>query len=94
MHDLSYGIRQSKTLKDFNKCLVEHENLVAKTLELERAKDLYFKDFWGEIKSLGAWGGDFILATSERSEADTRAYFLEKGFPVFLKYEELVLERV
>lgn len=93
MHGLSYGIGRSQTLETFNKYLIEHENLVAKTLELTRAKDLYFKDFWGEIKSLGAWGGDFILATSERSEAETRAYFLEKGFPTFLKYEELILER-
>lgn len=93
MHGLSYAIGRSQKLTDFNKYLVEHEKLVAKTLELERAKDLYFKDFWGEVKSLGAWGGDFVLATSERSEAETRAYFLEKGFPIFLKYEELILER-
>ena len=93
VNGLSYEIGRSQTLETFDKFLVEHENVVAKTLELNRAKDLYFKDFWGEIKSLGAWGGDFILATSERSAAETRAYFLEKGFPTFLKYEELILER-
>jgi len=93
MIGLSYAMGSADDLADFEECIVKHEKLIAKTLELERAKDLYFKDYWGEVKSLGAWGGDFVLVTSEESEEKTRAYFLEKGFPVFLKYEEMILER-
>lgn len=76
----------------FEKLLNQHENLVAITLHLQKAKDLYFKDFWGSVKSLGAWGGDFVLATSDRSEEETRKYFNEKGFEVFIKYEDLILK--
>lgn len=94
MIGLSYGIMRAKTLAEFESAVIEHEALIAKTLELERAKNLYFKDYWGEVKSLGAWGGDFVLVTSEETEEKTRAYFLEKGFSVFLKYEEMILERV
>lgn len=93
INGLSHAIGSAKNLIDFEKYLVEHENIVAKTLELERAKDFYFNDYWGEVKSLGAWGGDFVLVTSVESEEKTRAYFLEKGFSVFLNYEELILER-
>ena len=32
---------------------------------MPRAQDLYFPDFKGVIKSLGAWGGDFVLATQK-----------------------------
>ena len=80
----------AKTLTEFDAVLVEHEMLVSETIGLPRAKDLYFTDFWGEIKSLGAWGGDFVLVSSGRSGEETKAYFLEKGFEVFLGYEEIL----
>lgn len=89
--EISQAITQASTLIDFEKLLVEHEKIVASTLELQRAKNLYFSDYWSEIKSLGAWGGDFILATSDRSEEVTKKYFNEKGFEVVLKYDNLIL---
>lgn len=75
---------------EFEKLLEQHENLVAATLHLQKVKDLYFDDFWGGVKSLGAWGGDFVLATSDRSEKETQKYFNEKGFDVFIEYEDLI----
>ena len=78
-------------ISDFEKLIIKHENLVASVIELPRAKALFFNDFWGEIKSLGAWGGDFVMATSERSEAETMQYFSKKGFGTVVKYEDMVL---
>ena len=80
-----------KTLKGFERLMVEHENLVGAAIGLPRAKSLYFNDFWGEVKSLGAWGGDFVLATSNRTEEETKDYFNEKGFEVFIPYRDMVL---
>lgn len=77
-------------LATFDSLIREHEQWVASLLGLTRAKDLYFSDFSGEVKSLGAWGGDFVLATSDRPEQEVRAYFAAKGMDVFLRYEELV----
>lgn len=79
------------TLSDFEKHIVEHERLVASVIDLPRAKSLYFKDFWGEIKSLGAWGGDFVLVTSDRSLEETKQYFAERGFDTILKYDDLII---
>ena len=62
--------------------------MIAKNLQLQRAKMLYFSDFWGEVKSLGAWGGDFVLVTSDRSLETTRAYFQERGFEQFFRYQD------
>lgn len=87
---LTQQFLEAKTLAELDSILLEHEVLVSETLGLPRAKDLYFSDFWGEIKSLGAWGGDFVLVTSERSEAETRAYFLGKGLEVFMRWGEMV----
>ncbi len=81
----------AQTLADFDDLIRLHETLVAETIGLPRAKSLFFSDFWGEIKSLGAWGGDFVLATSDRPAEETRRYFNEMGFEVFLPFDELVL---
>jgi mevalonate kinase len=88
---LTQAFLDAFTLEEFDELIRRHEALVAGALGLQRAKELYFKDFWGEIKSLGAWGGDFVLATSSRSATETRQYFNEKGFDVFLPYNSLVL---
>ncbi len=81
----------AKTLKQFNKLIAKHETLVAKTIELSRAKDLYFKDYqFGEIKSLGAWGGDFIMATSDKPKDETIQYFKNKGFETVLSWDEMI----
>ena len=78
-------------LKSFEEAIVVHENLIAVLVQLPRAKTLYFNDFWGEIKSLGAWGGDFVLATSDRDAVETKKYFRSKGFETVLTYDEIIL---
>ncbi len=89
--DLTKQFLAVQTLAEFEELIREHEAMVAETIGLQRAKSLFFNDFWGEVKSLGAWGGDFVLATSGRSVEETRRYFNEKGFEVFLPFDELVL---
>ena len=83
----------AQTLPEFDELIRLHEELVAETIGLPRAKSLFFNDFWGEVKSLGAWGGDFVLATSDRPAEETRRYFNEKGFDVFLTFDDLILQR-
>ena len=90
MSDLTTAFLTASDLKTFDKLIVQHENLIASIIELPRAKTLYFADFWGEIKSLGAWGGDFVLATSDRNAVETKAYFSKKGFETVLEYDEMI----
>lgn len=87
------GNWQAPDFATFESLIAEHEQLVQSIIKQPRAKDLYFNDFWGEIKSLGAWGGDFVLATSDRSEAETREYFQHKGFDTVLRYDELIQQQ-
>ena len=81
---------RATTLLDFDNLIFEHEKLVQLATQLQRAKDTHFLDYWGEIKSLGAWGGDFVLATSNRSTEATKKYFSEKGFNTFFKFDEMI----
>ena len=62
--------------------------MIASMIGLPRTKDVFFADYVSEIKSLGAWGGDFVLATGDSS---TPEYFRQKGFDTILTYAEMVL---
>lgn len=50
-------------------------------LEQQTIQEALFEDFKGVIKSLGAWGGDFVLAPSKE---DPTNYFNERGYPIVL----------
>jgi mevalonate kinase len=78
----------TKTLYDFETLLDQHEHLVAKLIHQEPMKSKLFKDFEGSVKSLGAWGGDFVLVTSKSNPS---TYFKSKGFETVIPYSEMVL---
>ncbi|RZL45036.1 MAG: GHMP kinase [Pedobacter sp.] len=78
------GVNQSQ----FENLLQQHEELLSQILETETVKQLYFPDFNGTIKSLGAWGGDFVLVVSD---TDPEVYFKEKGFTTLIPFHEMIL---
>lgn len=80
-----------KNLQDFAGLMDEHEQVIASHTGFQKVKEIHFKDYWGSIKSLGAWGGDFVLATSDKSPQETVAYFEKKGFNTVLEYKKLIL---
>jgi mevalonate kinase len=81
---------KTQSLDEFDTLLRKHEELISESLKMERVKNLYFSDFWGEVKSLGAWGGDFVLATSKKTREETQAYFKNKGFEIAIPYVEMI----
>lgn len=70
--------------------LERHEVLISKALKLPRVKE-QFPNFPGTVKSLGAWGGDFIWALSEEPAEKVRAYFNERGYGTFIPYHDMAL---
>lgn len=87
--ELTNQIVETKDFDTFNSILKEHEGLVAETIKTDSVGTEIFSDFWGVSKSLGAWGGDFILATSSEGPEKTQNYFVKKGFGTILKYSDL-----
>jgi len=90
---LTHKVVQARDLTEFSALIDQHESIVAEQLQLDKVKDLYFSDFNGSIKSLGAWGGDFILASSEQPVDRTKNYFSSKGLTACLSWDELILDR-
>lgn len=89
--NLTAQMLYASSLKDWNVMIAEHEDIISKILELPKVKDRYFNDFPGQIKSLGAWGGDFALASSEMDKREIRNYFNKKGFETVIPFHEMVL---
>lgn len=80
-------ILQTKELSEFANLLEKHETVMSNLLEMKTAKELLFADFKGIIKSLGAWGGDFVLVVSEENPTK---YFNEKGFETVIPYKKMI----
>ncbi|MFC2110207.1 GYDIA family GHMP kinase [Bacteroidota bacterium] len=86
--EISKKIVGVNTLKEFELLLDKHEIIIGDLLDIEPVKKRLFPDYFGSIKSLGAWGGDFILVTGNDT---TPAYFFEKGFETVIPYKEMIL---
>jgi mevalonate kinase len=85
---ITSAVLKAKTLQEFAIALEEHEAEMSTILEMQTIKESLFPDFNGIIKSLGAWGGDFVLAISDENPVD---YFSGKGFRTIIAYKDMIL---
>ena len=83
-------ILNAKSLKEFAIALEKHEIHLSNILEIQTIKEMIFPEFNGVIKSLGAWGGDFVMAVSKENPT---AYFEAKGYETILSYDEMILQQ-
>lgn len=74
-------------LSDFQKLMDEHESIISKIIKQIPVKEHLFNDFDGSVKSLGAWGGDFVLVASKENPA---TYFKSKGFDTIIPYLKMI----
>lgn len=79
-------------LNAFETLLEEHEYIISNALGMERVQQSIFPDYWGKVKSLGAWGGDFVLLTNNRTEKELRDYLQQKNIDVVFSFSELILK--
>lgn len=88
--ELSMALPTVTYFEDFCTLLQLHENLLAHCLDRVPVQQQY-SDFHGVLKSLGAWGGDFMLAASQQTYEEVCDYFKNKGLPTVIKYQDLIL---
>lgn len=79
-------------LSAFETLLEEHEYIISNALGIERVQQSLFPDYWGKVKSLGAWGGDFVLLTNNKAEKELRSYLQQKNIDVVFSFNELILK--
>lgn len=73
-------------LSEFEEMMAKHEKIIASLLNIEPVKTRLFNDYPHAIKSLGGWGGDFVLVVGGKKEMD---YFWEKGYHTMLGFDEM-----
>jgi mevalonate kinase len=88
INQLTNEILESINFSNFCELMVQHENILSQILEQTTIQEKLFADFDGAIKSLGAWGGDFVLVASSKNPSN---YFSTKGFNTIFKFDDMIL---
>ena len=88
LSDLVIKATKVDNLTDFESILDEYQDKLADFMQQPKVKDLYFSDYKGSVKSLGAWGGDFVLVTKRAGFED---YFKQKGYNIIVPFREMIL---
>lgn len=88
INELTQGIIKANNLEIFSQLITQHETVLSEILKTETVKATLFPDFDGAVKSLGAWGGDFVLVVSKENPMP---YFVAKGYETVIPYREMIL---
>jgi mevalonate kinase len=81
----------TENVEEFEILMKTHEQLVSRLTQQTPVQDLKFSDYnQGIVKSLGAWGGDFVLVTAKDKEH--LDYFSKKGYNTIFRFSDLILD--
>jgi len=75
-------------IEQFKTCLYEHEKLLSRYLEMPTIKEQLFSDTNLTIKSLGAWGGDFVMMIGDKAEIEA---LKKKGYDTTFSWDDIIL---
>jgi mevalonate kinase len=87
---ITTGITRAENLQDFNLLLHEHDRIISLLLDEKPVIDTLFKGFPGYVKSLGAWGGDFVMISWNDSPDELMRLLKQKGIGIVFPYSELI----
>lgn len=90
---ITQGMIDATSAEEFSALMTSHEQIIAKIIKINPVKETLFGDFPGAIKSLGGWGGDFIMAVDlELGPQNIHEYFSKKGFPTVIAFDKMILK--
>ncbi len=89
--DISVALTRTNSLDEFQKLLVMHEQFIGRIIEKELVQQACFSDFEGVVKSMGAWGGDFLLVASGMAPSQVKTYFNDRGHHIIIPFSEMIL---
>jgi mevalonate kinase len=88
LNSLTLKLLNCHDLETFKNYIGTHEEYIGSLLQQQPLKEALFSDYDGAIKSLGAWGGDFFLATGNSNSIN---YFKTKGYTTIIPFSEMIL---
>jgi mevalonate kinase len=87
---ISSEIINTPDTESFIHLLEEHDEIISGILDVKSLSLTRFSDFPGHVKSLGAWGGDFILIVWEGNVDELKRLLKQKGIEVVFPYDKLI----
>lgn len=90
--ELTRAMIEARTLDEFRKVMDVHEDELSQILGMETVSSR-FRSLPGSIKSLGAWGGDFVMIATEADRETLKDYLERNGIQTLYSYKELVYEK-
>jgi mevalonate kinase len=75
---------------EFKKLMREHERIISEITGMPSIKEKLFSDFNGEIKSLGAWGGDFIMLATDMPADYVSSWLRGKEMDTWFSFGDIV----
>jgi mevalonate kinase len=94
INDLNFITRElirKQDYKDWLYFLKIHEDIISKVLKLEKISQTLAKELPFFSKSLGAWGGDFILCLANDEPSIIKNRISETGFDTYFEYKDIIL---
>lgn len=85
--DLTRNILLCDELDNFSRLMTLHEQRISNFIERPTVKSIFFEDCAKFVKSLGAWGGDFVMSAKFEGYQD---YFWGKGFTTVFEWNDLI----
>jgi len=84
---------KTENLTHFEELLRRHEIIMSAVLGRAPVQERLFHGYKGVVKSLGAWGGDFVLVTTRETEETFRKQMKARGFNTAFSWDELMLKK-
>jgi len=79
----------AENIEALEELIRRHEAIMSRILQLPTVQEERFPDYPYTIKSMGAWGGDFVLVTG-RNEKEVREYFTAKGLETVFSFDGII----
>jgi mevalonate kinase len=87
---LSKTMASTEDIVVFNNTIRSHDQIISNLLSQPRLKESRFPELDGEVKPLGAWGGDFAMLTFGGDRSELVNYLKQKGISVIFSFDEIV----
>lgn len=88
---ITEAVLKCNSIEHFVELINEHETIIGAALKMMKVKDTHFADYWGSVKSLGAWGGDFVMLTNNRSREELTTYLQQHNITNIFSWNEIIL---
>ncbi len=92
--EIARELCSTQDLEEFEFFIEEHEKIMSAVLGVPTVKETTFAGFPGSVKSLGAWGGDFVMMSWRDGKKELIGYLTKRGMKTVFGFDEIVLSNI